>query len=624
MFVFKVLPSPSSSIACSCRLGLHPDCGGRPYRHPTPFPGRIISPPPGFSDCGGRMLVDLLVARAATKAIDILLARAAPKVLKVLRARVSCGSHWPEYAQLYIYDTEHEYPLLFPYGEDGYHEDLKYLDTPQTQARQRCKLTLQEYCTYRLHDRPGDFNTPLRDLFVTFTSNAAWTEISEVLSCMRGQQPSDCSDIVNRVFKMKLNMLMDDIKKKQFFGPINAVIYTVEFQKRGLPNAHIIICSGQVNNPMADMYLSSYTLNELDKLLRDAGYCLSHFNLPVPDDLGSISTQNRLLLDEISYDVPIMTTTSNDNMSRLNNNQKDVFDAIYDSVIGDRGRTFFVYGYGGTGKTFFWTTLLNSVRSQGKIALAIASSGIASLLNLDGLISFVYNSDSEPANIASYFCDRAILAPTNEMVSKINSTMTAQLAGTEITYYSSDSIDDATANHSTLEALYPTEFLNTISMPGLPDHKLNVKIGVPIMLLRNLDPSRGLCNAFSRVTSPTGLRVLIENSPPSYDNCTQNIGNTLAMVSASPLKSITLGQQSCKVIGRLLRLWDAINMKSRFPDPLISIDGVLLDEDGTVVQISVPKKFQKQFRPLLAKGNVYMFTDVAAIDIKNKSHIYHH
>jgi hypothetical protein len=60
------------------------------------------------------------------------------------------------------------------------------------------------------------------DLFVTFTSNPAWTEILEALSSIPGQQPSDRPDIVNRVFKMKLNMLMDDIKKKEFFGPINA------------------------------------------------------------------------------------------------------------------------------------------------------------------------------------------------------------------------------------------------------------------------------------------------------------------------------------------------------------------------------------------------------------------
>jgi hypothetical protein len=44
----------------------------------------------------------------------------------------------------------------------------------------------------------------------------------EALSSIPGQQPSDRPDIVNRVFKMKLNILMDDIKKREFFGPINA------------------------------------------------------------------------------------------------------------------------------------------------------------------------------------------------------------------------------------------------------------------------------------------------------------------------------------------------------------------------------------------------------------------
>jgi ATP-dependent DNA helicase PIF1 len=45
-----------------------------------------------------------------------------------------------------------------------------------------------------------------------------------------------------------------------------------------------------------------------------------------------------------------------------------------------KGQTFFVYRYGGTGKTFLWTTLLNFVRGKGKIALAVASSKIAALL----------------------------------------------------------------------------------------------------------------------------------------------------------------------------------------------------------------------------------------------------
>lgn len=98
------------------------------------------------------------------------------------------------------------------------------------------------------------------DLFVTFTSNAGWPEILETLSSIPGQQPSDRPDIVNRVFKMKLNMLMDDIKKKKFFRPINAVLYTIEFQKRGLPHVHIIIWlakDGPLDAQKIDFHISA-------------------------------------------------------------------------------------------------------------------------------------------------------------------------------------------------------------------------------------------------------------------------------------------------------------------------------------------------------------------------------
>ncbi|XP_044348455.1 uncharacterized protein [Triticum aestivum] len=53
-----------------------------------------------------------------------------------------------------------QYPLLF--GEDGYHDDLMYRTSPQSQAISRQKVTMLEYYAYRLDDRPGDFNTPLR------------------------------------------------------------------------------------------------------------------------------------------------------------------------------------------------------------------------------------------------------------------------------------------------------------------------------------------------------------------------------------------------------------------------------------------------------------------------------
>jgi nitrogenase subunit NifH len=46
------------------------------------------------------------------------------------------------------------------------------------------------------------------------------------------------------------------------------------------------------------------------------------------------------------------------------------------------GKLFFVYGSGGIGKTFVWTTFLSHLQGQGKIVLAVASSKIASLLLL--------------------------------------------------------------------------------------------------------------------------------------------------------------------------------------------------------------------------------------------------
>ena len=74
-------------------------------------------------------------------------------------------------------------------------------------------------------------------LFVTFTCNPMWPEIQKALE--PGQMAVDRGDIVSRLFGLKKDALMDDIRNGAF-GPLAAHCYTIEFQKRGLPHAHML------------------------------------------------------------------------------------------------------------------------------------------------------------------------------------------------------------------------------------------------------------------------------------------------------------------------------------------------------------------------------------------------
>ena len=77
------------------------------------------------------------------------------------------------------------------------------------------------------------------DLFITFTANPHWREIEEAL--LPHQAPLERPDLIARVFKLKFDSLMHDLMKKRIFGKAIAYVYTVEYQKRGLPHVHLIL-----------------------------------------------------------------------------------------------------------------------------------------------------------------------------------------------------------------------------------------------------------------------------------------------------------------------------------------------------------------------------------------------
>ena len=111
-------------------------------------------------------------------------------------------------------------------------------------------------------------------------------------------------------------------------------------------------------------HIKSCVLHELEKLLRHAGYNLDHFNLPHPDTNSSEILANRLIMEELSYGTGDAGTQIEQCISQLNTEQRHIYDLIQHSISNDLGQTFFVYGYGGTDKTFLWNTLLIRVRSR--------------------------------------------------------------------------------------------------------------------------------------------------------------------------------------------------------------------------------------------------------------------
>jgi hypothetical protein len=109
----------------------------------------------------------------------------------------------------------------------------------------------------------------------------------------------------------------------------------------------------------------------------------------------------------------------------------------------------------------------------------------------------------------SYLQERAILAPTNDIVQELNEYIIDLIDSPEATYLSADSICKASSNIEHQDALYPVEFLNSLKFAGIPNHELKLKIGLPIMLLRNLNQSAGLCNG-TRLTITQMSRWVIE------------------------------------------------------------------------------------------------------------------
>ena len=102
---------------------------------------------------------------------------------------------------------------------------------------------------------------------------------------------------------------------------------------------------------------------------------------------------------------------------------------------------------------------------------------------------------------------RAILAPTNKQVNDINNMITDFFPGQPHILTSSDEL----VNPSDF-ARFNVEYLNSLDPSGLPAHRLFIKPGMPLMLMRNLNPKMGLCNGTKLIFNKVHKNYLLECS----------------------------------------------------------------------------------------------------------------
>jgi len=104
-----------------------------------------------------------------------------------------------------------------------------------------------------------------------------------------------------------------------------------------------------------------------------------------------------------------------------------------------------------------------------------------------------------------YMDGRAILTTKNTIVNSLNTQIVEAVPGQEHIFLSTDSVETGDDQAMAIG----TEFLNTITLAGMRPHYLALKVGVPVMLLRNLDVTSGLCNGTRLIISRLARRLIV-------------------------------------------------------------------------------------------------------------------
>nr|GEU53686.1 DNA helicase [Tanacetum cinerariifolium] len=196
------------------------------------------------------------------------------------------------------------------------------------------------------------------------------------------------------------------------------------------------------------------------------------------------------------------------------------------------------------------------------------------------LINFIYDAHILLHPTAKDLQYKAVVCMKNDTADVINAKIMNMIPGHNTTYISNDEAMPYEHDGGEVELIYPTEYMNTLIFAGIAP-ELNLKIGTPIILLRNINiiggPRNGTHNVGDTSQQHRGKMILMEPE----------------ITYISEL-STTDYDKTIKAI--VYRKWTSKTTKTRTPTKFYCI---LIDKEGTPIQANMSLRDAEYFDQLL-------------------------
>ncbi|KAJ9547568.1 hypothetical protein OSB04_020111 [Centaurea solstitialis] len=421
----------------------------------------------------------------------------------------------PQVAQLYIYNTENETnnrvdAMRRQFGIDDIDvevtKDLSTMLDEHTRGKRQISV-LAEYC-FSIADHKN-CTTDGRQYTLPSANEVAGLIVGDLskknfeLDVIVEHHDPNWVDIISRVFEIKLKQLMADLNTGKPFGKVIASLSEdIATQQRKRYRAHNM----QVTNDQVE----SQTLFEIEAIMLRMGKSFK--------DRWHATTKYRAFMRFSCSWWRLLANLADHTKGKSSGHCECYTQFILSVAFVQSIRVQYALEM-----QHFVTNRYNKIiKAFDSWMLQIGSGSIYDdvtneLLQLphdifqetignpiEAIIEMIYPSLMENCSNPSYITERAILTPKNDMVQDSNEFIIDMLLGEGKTYLSSNKICKGSVQTNDEDLLYPTEFLKSLRFNGIPNHEIQLKVGAPIMLLRNINQIEELCNGTRLIVTVLG------------------------------------------------------------------------------------------------------------------------